>query len=42
MVIGPLIARVLMSGGDPRVLDGLPMRVWETLAAGIAAPRGVG
>jgi AcrR family transcriptional regulator len=42
MVIGPLIARVLMSGGDPRVLDGLPMRVWETLAAGIAAPRRVG
>jgi AcrR family transcriptional regulator len=42
MLIGPMIARVLMSGGDPRVLDGLPMRVWETLAAGIAAPRGVG
>jgi AcrR family transcriptional regulator len=42
MLIGPMIARVLMSGGDPRVLDGLPMRVWETLAAGIAAPRSVG
>jgi AcrR family transcriptional regulator len=42
MLIGPMIARVLMSGGDPGALDGLPMRVWETLEAGIAARRGVG
>jgi AcrR family transcriptional regulator len=43
MLIGPLIARVLTSGGDPGALeDGLPMRVYDTLAAGIAAPRGVG
>jgi AcrR family transcriptional regulator len=42
MLIGPMIARVLMAGGDPRVLDGLPMRVWDTLAAGIAAPGRVG
>jgi AcrR family transcriptional regulator len=41
MLIGPLIARVLMSGGDPRGLDGLPMRVWETLEAGIGARPGV-
>jgi len=37
MLLGPLIARVLLSGGDPSVLDGLPMRVWETLEAGIGA-----
>ena len=42
MLIGPMITRVLMSGGDSTVLDGLPMRVWDTLAAGIAAPGGVG
>jgi AcrR family transcriptional regulator len=42
MLIGPMISRVLMSGGDPTVLDGLPMRVWETLAAGIAIRPGVG
>jgi AcrR family transcriptional regulator len=42
MLIGPMIARVLTSGGDPTVLDGMPMRVWETLAAGIAAPGRVG
>ena len=42
MLIGPLIARVLLSGGDPHALDGLPMRVYDALAAGIAAPRGVG
>ena len=41
MLMGPLIARVLLSGGDPRALDGLPMRVYDALAAGIAAPRGV-
>ena len=41
MLIGPLIARVLLSGGDPHALDGLPMRVYDALAAGIAAPRGV-
>jgi AcrR family transcriptional regulator len=42
MFMGPLIARVLVSGGDPRALDGLPMRVYDALAAGIAAPRRVG
>ena len=42
MLIGPLIARVLLSGGDPRALEGLPMRVYDALAAGIAAPPGVG
>ena len=42
MLIGPMIARVLTSGGDPGVLEGLPMRVWDVLAAGIAAPDGVG
>jgi AcrR family transcriptional regulator len=42
MLIGPMIARVLMSGGDPTVLDGVAMRVWDTLAAGIAARPGVG
>jgi hypothetical protein len=35
MIIGPMIARVLVSGGDPHVLDGIPMRVWDTLEAGI-------
>jgi AcrR family transcriptional regulator len=42
MVIGPLIARVLLSGGDPHALDGMPMRVWAALERGIAAPTGVG
>jgi AcrR family transcriptional regulator len=42
MLIGPLIARVLLSGGDPRALDGLPMRVFETLLRGIGTGRGVG
>jgi AcrR family transcriptional regulator len=42
MLIGPLIARVLLSGGDPRVLDGLPMRVFDTLERGIGAGSGVG
>jgi AcrR family transcriptional regulator len=42
MLIGPLIARVLLAGGDPRALDGMPMRIYDTLAAGIAAPRRVG
>jgi len=37
MLIGPMIARVLTSGGDPRAIEGLPMRVWDTLAAGIGA-----
>jgi hypothetical protein len=41
MLIGPMIARVLTSGGDPTVLEGLPMRVWDTLASGIATPSGV-
>jgi AcrR family transcriptional regulator len=42
MIIGPLIARVLLSGGDPRVLEGYPMRVWDALARGIASGPGVG
>jgi AcrR family transcriptional regulator len=42
ILIGPLIARVLLSGGDPRALDGLPMRVFETLLHGIGAGGGVG
>jgi AcrR family transcriptional regulator len=41
MLIGPMIARVLTSGGDPTVLDGMPMRVWDTLASGIASASGV-
>ena len=36
-----MVARVLMSGGDARVLEGLPMRIWDTLASGIATPSGV-
>jgi AcrR family transcriptional regulator len=42
MLIGPLVTRTLTSGGDPDALAGLPMRVYDTLAAGIAAPRRVG
>jgi AcrR family transcriptional regulator len=42
MIIGPMVARVLTSGGDATVLDGLPMQVWDTLAAGIAASNRVG
>jgi AcrR family transcriptional regulator len=41
MLIGPLIARVLTSGGDPRAIDGLPMPVWDTLARGIGTAPGV-
>jgi len=41
MLIGPLIARVLLSGGDVRALEGVPMRVWDTLARGIASGSGV-
>jgi AcrR family transcriptional regulator len=41
MLIGPMIARVLMSGGDPAALDGMPMRVWDALERGIGS-RGVG
>jgi hypothetical protein len=41
MLIGPMIARVLMSGGDPAALEGLPMRVWDALERGIGG-RGVG
>jgi AcrR family transcriptional regulator len=39
MLMGPLIARVLMSGGDVRAFAGLPMRVYDTLEAGIGARR---
>jgi AcrR family transcriptional regulator len=42
MLLGPMIARVLMSGGDPGAIEGLPMRVWDTLAAGIGPASGVG
>ena len=42
MLIGPLVTRALVSGGDPTTLAGLPMRVYDTLAAGIAAGRRVG
>jgi AcrR family transcriptional regulator len=42
MLIGPLIARVLLSGGDARALEGVPMRVWDALARGIATGPGVG
>jgi AcrR family transcriptional regulator len=41
MLIGPMIARVLTSGGDPRAIEGLPMRIWDTLASGIATASGV-
>jgi AcrR family transcriptional regulator len=41
MLLGPMIARVLMSGGDPGAIEGLPMRVWDTLAAGIGTASGV-
>jgi AcrR family transcriptional regulator len=41
MLIGPMIARVLTSGGDPRAIEGMPMRVWDTLASGIATGSGV-
>jgi AcrR family transcriptional regulator len=42
MLMGPLIARVLLSGGDPHALDGLPMRVFDELERGIGARAGVG
>jgi AcrR family transcriptional regulator len=42
MLIGPLVARTLTSGGDPNAFAGLPVRIYDTLAAGIAAPRRVG
>jgi AcrR family transcriptional regulator len=38
MLIGPAMMRVLTSGGDPASIAGLPLRVWDTLWAGIAAP----
>ena len=41
MLIGPLITRVLLSGGDVRALDGVPMRVWDALVRGIATAPGV-
>jgi AcrR family transcriptional regulator len=41
MLIGPLIARVLLSAGDPRALDGVPMRIWDALERGMGAPGGV-
>jgi hypothetical protein len=37
MVIGPVVARVLFSGGDPRSVEGLPMRVWDALVEGMGA-----
>jgi AcrR family transcriptional regulator len=42
MLMGPLVARLLMSGGDGRALVGLPMRVFDTLVAGIGTGRRVG
>jgi AcrR family transcriptional regulator len=42
MLIGPLVTRTLTSGGDAAALAGLPMRVYDMLAAGIAVRRGVG
>jgi AcrR family transcriptional regulator len=42
LIIGPLIARVLLAGGDPRALEGYPIRVWDALARGIATGPGVG
>jgi AcrR family transcriptional regulator len=42
MLMGPLVARLLMSGGDAATLVGLPMRVYDTLAAGIGTERRVG
>jgi AcrR family transcriptional regulator len=41
MLIGPLITRILISGGDPRAIEGMPMRVWDTLARGIGTASGV-
>jgi AcrR family transcriptional regulator len=41
MLIGPLITRVLLFGGDVRALDGVPMRVWDALVHGIATAPGV-
>jgi AcrR family transcriptional regulator len=37
MVLGPVIARALTSGGDPRSIAGLPLRVWDALVEGIGA-----
>jgi AcrR family transcriptional regulator len=42
MLIGPLITRVLTAGGDPRAIEGMPIRVWDTLTAGIGPGSGVG
>jgi AcrR family transcriptional regulator len=42
MLIGPLVTMALVSGGDRDTLDGLALRVYDTLAAGIAAGRSVG
>jgi AcrR family transcriptional regulator len=41
MLMGPVIARVLMRGGDGRALADLTTRVYDTLAAGVATGRRV-
>ena len=38
VLIGPMIYRVLISGADPRALEGLPEAVFELVWRGLAAP----
>jgi hypothetical protein len=37
ILIAPSMVRVLRSGGDPASIVGFPMRVWDTLVAGMSA-----
>ena len=37
MLLGPSVFRLLRSGGDPASIEGFPMRVWDTVMAGMAA-----
>ena len=42
ILLGPSIVRVLRSGGDRTSVEGFPMRVWDSLMAGMSArPRPV-
>ena len=40
VLIGPLVYRILIGGGDLGHLAGLPERLYDLLAAGTAAGRG--
>jgi AcrR family transcriptional regulator len=37
ILLGPSMVRVLRSGGDPASIEGFPMRVWDSVMAGMSA-----